>query len=126
MAKTVIGLMDNLDEARAVVRELVESGIPRDDIGFMANQKHDLPGTAHLNEGEGSVSGALAGAGTGAALGGAAGLALALAPLALPGIGPILAAGPIIAAMAGASIGALAGGVIGRAPPPGRAGGGRP
>src|SRR2546422_1714984 len=113
MAKTVIGLMDNLDEARAVVRDLVESGIPRDDIGFMANQKHELPGTARLNEGEGSVSGALAGAGTGAALGGAAGLALALAPLAIPGIGPILAAGPIIAAMAGASIGALAGGVIG-------------
>ena len=113
MAKTVIGLMDNLDEAREVVHELVEGGIPRDDIGFMANQKHDLPGTAHLNEGEGSVSATLAGAGTGAALGGAAGLALALAPIAIPGIGPILAAGPIIAAMAGAGIGALAGGVIG-------------
>ena len=113
MAKTVIGLMDNLDEAREVVRELVESAISRDDIGFMANQKHDLPGTAHLNEGEGSVSGALAGAGTGAALGGAAGLALAIAPLAIPGIGPILAAGPIIAALAGAGIGAVAGGFIG-------------
>ena len=114
MAKTVIGLMDNLDEARAVVRELVESGIARDDIGFMANQKHEIPGTAHLNEAEGqAASGALAGAGTGAALGGAAGLALAIAPLAIPGIGPILAAGPIIAALAGAGIGAVAGGLIG-------------
>lgn len=111
MAKTVIGLMDNLGDAQAVVRELVESGIARDDIGFMANQKHQLPGTADLNESEGS--GTLAGAGTGAALGGMAGLALALAPLAIPGLGPILAAGPIAAALAGAGLGALAGGLIG-------------
>ena len=48
MAQTVIGLMDNLDDAREVVRELVASGIARDDIGFMANRKHELPGTAHL------------------------------------------------------------------------------
>jgi hypothetical protein len=46
MAKTVIGLMDNLGDAQAVVRELVESGIAQDDIGFMANQKHQLPSTA--------------------------------------------------------------------------------
>jgi hypothetical protein len=111
VAKTVIGLMDNLGDAQAVVRELVESGIAQDDIGFMANQKHQLPGTADLNEGEGS--GTLAGAGTGAALGGMAGLALALAPLVIPGIGPILAAGPIAAALAGAGLGALAGGLIG-------------
>jgi hypothetical protein len=111
MAKTVIGLMDNLGDAQAVVRELVESGIARDDIGFMANQKHQLPGTADLNESEGSSP--LAGAGAGAALGGMAGLAIALAPLAIPGLGPILAAGPIAAALAGAGIGALAGGLIG-------------
>src|SRR5439155_23171887 len=89
VAKTVIGLMDNLGDAQAVVRELAESGIARDDIGFMANQKHQLPSTADLNESEGS--GTLTGAGTGAALGGMAGLALALAPLVIPGIGPILA-----------------------------------
>lgn len=99
MAKTVIGLMDNLDQAQAVVRELVDAGIARDDIGFMANQKHELPGTAHLNESEGgAASGAAAGAGTGAALGGLAGLALGgLAGLAL----------------AGAGLGAVAGGLIG-------------
>lgn len=111
MAKTVIGLIDNLNDAQAVVRELIDAGIGSNDIGFMANQKHDLPGTSALNESEGS--GTLAGAGTGAALGGMAGLALALAPLAIPGIGPILAAGPIAAALAGAGLGALAGGLIG-------------
>jgi hypothetical protein len=115
VAKTVIGLMDNLGEAQIVVRELVDAGVARDDIGFMANQKHSVPDSAHLNEGEGSrtASGALAGAGTGAALGGIAGLALAFAPLAIPGIGPILAAGPIAAALTGAGIGAVAGGLIG-------------
>lgn len=84
MAKTVIGLMDNLGDAQAVVRELVESGIAQDDIGFMANQKHRLPSTADLNESEGS--GTLAGAGTGAALGGMAGLALAAGPIAAGGL----------------------------------------
>ena len=115
MSKTVIGLMDNIGEAQSVVKDLVESGIEREDIGFMANQKHAVPESAGLNEGEGSraASGALAGAGTGAALGGVAGLALALAPLAIPGIGPILAAGPIAAALTGAGIGAVAGGLIG-------------
>lgn len=71
MAKTVIGLMENLAEAQAVVRELVDNGTPRDDIGFMANEKHAVPSTAALNESEGSHSaGAMAGAGIGALTGG--------------------------------------------------------
>ena len=111
MAKTVIALMDNLADAQAVVRELGDAGIRSEDIGFMANQKHEIPATAHLNESEGS--GTATGAVTGAALGGVAGLALALAPIAIPGIGALLAAGPIAAALAGAGIGAVAGGVIG-------------
>lgn len=106
MAKTVIGLIDNIGAAQAAVRDLVGSGIAQDDIGFMADQRHEVPTTAHLNESEGALSGA------GAALGGMTGLALALAPLAIPGIGPILAAGPIVAALAGAGLGALAGGLI--------------
>jgi hypothetical protein len=53
VAKTVIGLIDNLGEAQAAVRELVESGIAQEDVGFMADQRHELPGTAYLNESEG-------------------------------------------------------------------------
>jgi hypothetical protein len=113
MAKTVIGLFDNIAAAQAAVRGLVKNGIAQQDIGFMADQRHEVPSTAHLNESEGALSGAGAAAGAGAALGGMAGLALALAPLAIPGIGPILAAGPIAAALAGAGLGALAGGLIG-------------
>jgi hypothetical protein len=99
------------------VRGLVASGIERSDIGFMANQKQEIPSSAGLNESEGSRSdagtGALAGAGAGAAFGGLAGLLLSVAPLAIPGIGPIIAAGPIAAALTGAGIGAVAGGLIG-------------
>ena len=53
MAKTVIGLFDNLSAAQAVLRELAENGIAEHDIGFMADQVHGVPGTAHLNESEG-------------------------------------------------------------------------
>jgi hypothetical protein len=53
MATTVIGLIGNLGEAQAAVRELVESGIAQEHVGFMADQRHELPGTAHLNESEG-------------------------------------------------------------------------
>ena len=114
MSKTVIGLMDDIDNAQAVVKDLIAAGIDGGDIGFMANQRHAIPPSAHLNESEGgAASGALAGAGAGAAVGGIAGLALAVAPLAIPGIGPILAAGPIIAALTGAGLGAVAGGLIG-------------
>ncbi|HEX8352620.1 MAG TPA: YsnF/AvaK domain-containing protein [Pyrinomonadaceae bacterium] len=52
------------------------------------------------------------GAGTGAAIGGAAGLLLSLTALAIPGIGPVLAAGPLVALIAGAGIGATAGGLV--------------
>jgi len=55
MAKTVVGLMDNIDEAQSVVRELVGSGIDRGDIGFIANQKDAIPSSADLNESEGSA-----------------------------------------------------------------------
>ena len=114
MSKTVIGLLDNLGEAQNVVKDLVASGIERDDIGFMANEKQAAPSRTDTTRQGGDVaSGALAGAGTGAAIGGVAGLALALAPLAIPGIGPIVAAGPIAAALTGAGIGAVAGGLIG-------------
>jgi hypothetical protein len=110
MAKTVIGLMENIDDARGAVRDLLQSGIAASDIGFMANEKHALPAADADTARE---SDAASGAITGATLGGIAGLALALAPLAIPGIGPLLAAGPLAAALAAAGVGAVTGGLIG-------------
>ena len=59
------------------------------------------------------ASNAAAGAVTGGVVGGAAGLAASLAGLAIPGIGPIIAAGPIVSLLTGAGVGAVAGGLIG-------------
>ncbi|HSC99964.1 MAG TPA: hypothetical protein VLI21_13750 [Casimicrobiaceae bacterium] len=59
------------------------------------------------------ASGAATGAVTGGVVGGAAGLAASLMGLAIPGIGPIIAAGPIVATLSGAGVGAVAGGLIG-------------
>ena len=46
MAKTVIGRIENLGEAQAAVRELVQNGIAQEDVGFMADQGHGVPSTA--------------------------------------------------------------------------------
>lgn len=115
MAKTVIGLLDTPREAQDVVNDLVSTGLDRDRIGLMASDrsKSTEVGATDRESSTDAGSRAMAGAGTGAALGGLAGLALAFVPLAIPGIGAIIAAGPIAAALTGAGIGAVAGGLIG-------------
>ena len=55
MARTVVALVHDIDEAQCVVHDLVASGIQREDIGFRGNEGHAIPSTAALNESEGSV-----------------------------------------------------------------------
>jgi len=71
----------------------------------------DVDDTADTTTGD--ATGAATGAVTGGVLGGAAGVAVSLMGLAIPGIGPIIAAGPIVAGLTGAGVGAVAGGLIG-------------
>jgi uncharacterized membrane protein len=108
MSRTVVALFDNFGTAENAIQRLVEEGFERDSISLVAN---DYTGdyTRHSHEGPGMVGAA----GAGAALGGVAGLLLSLGALAIPGIGPIVAAGPLAAALAGAGIGAAAGGLTG-------------
>ncbi len=116
MAKTVVGLIENPTEAQVVMQELVDCGIERSDIGLMASDSGSAKDEGAAGTAEGGdemAEGALKGAGTGAALGGVAGLLAGAAALAIPGFGPIIAAGPIASALAGAGIGAVAGGGIG-------------
>jgi hypothetical protein len=116
MIKTVVGSFDTISHAAAAARELRAAGFIEGDVNIVANNVQGAtPDTAVTNaraedeEAHGAATGALAGG----ALGGAAGLAVSLMGLAVPGIGPILAAGPIAAALAGAGAGAIAGGLIG-------------
>lgn len=123
VAKTIVGSFDSFEEAQDVLRDLTQRGFSRDDISVIANDASGKYGTQLGSEGQlprdapGTLSDTGAGTATGAAaggvLGGAAGLVVGLMGLAIPGIGPIVAAGPIAAALAGAGVGAVAGGLIG-------------
>lgn len=120
MAKTIVGSFDSFEEAQEVFRDLQQSGFSRDDISIIANNASgrmrgtagDLPPDAPATLSD-TGSGAATGAAAGGVLGGAAGLVVGLMGLAIPGIGPIVAAGPLAAALAGAGVGAVAGGLIG-------------
>lgn len=123
MVKTVVGSFDNVANATAAARELRAAGFTDSDVNVIANNVQHPDGTLDADavgrrgEVEGDAADAAGGAAkgmlAGGALGGAAGLAVSLLGLAVPGIGPILAAGPIAAALAGAGAGAVAGGLIG-------------
>lgn len=113
MAKTVVGLFDKLEDARRAIEDLTDSGFDRRDISLVASDPNrEYQG--QMTEDEGNVAGGtVAGAGIGAVLGGLGGLLVGLGALAIPGIGPVIAAGPLVSALAGAGIGAAAGGLIG-------------
>src|SRR4029450_13111321 len=100
MQKTVIGAFDSYAAAQNVVRDLQADGFMARDMNVLA---HNLGEDADIalaqtasepNESGGAATGAAAGS----VVGGAAGLAASLIGIAIPGIGPILAAGPIGAA----------------------------
>jgi hypothetical protein len=109
---TVVGLFDDMFHAQSAAADLQTEGVPQANISVMANEEERTEPMPVIS-GEATEEAALAGAGTGAALGGAAGLAIGLASLAIPGVGPVLVAGPLLAALSGALLGAATGGIIG-------------
>lgn len=112
--KTIVGLYDDWSTARQVVEELSGSGFHRDHINLVVNDANETHArsldTADVNT---AAEGAATGAVAGGALGGLGGLLLGLGALAIPGIGPVIAAGPIAAGLTGAAVGAATGGLIG-------------
>jgi len=133
MAKTIVGSFDTFEHAAGVIEALEHMGVPSGNLNLVANDAagrlaagriSDAPTTASTRLGgdfaaDGSAtdetvaSGAGKGAVAGGVIGGTAGLLAGLAGLALPGIGPLVAAGPIAVMLTGAGIGAIAGGLIG-------------
>src|SRR5215216_725551 len=101
--KTIVGLFDTYHEADECVSDLERAGFGRDQISIVANQNAarstgmTSAGTSVARDNGGAAEGAGTGAVIGGVTGGAAGLIASLAGLAIPGIGPVLAAGPIIA-----------------------------
>jgi hypothetical protein len=122
MARTVVALYDDFTTANDVVRDLVDHGFAREDISLMASDAAGEYGRYLSDETQvdyepsATASAAGVGAGIGAVIGGLGGLLVGLGALAIPGIGPVVAAGPLAAALsglAGAGVGAVAGGVTG-------------
>jgi len=119
MPKTITRLFDDYADASAAVHDLERLGVPHDDLSIVANngdKRHGDHATDRdgldrdgVNE-EGDVS---RGVSTGALLGGAGGLLAGLGLLAIPGLGPIVAAGWLAATAAGAGIGAAGGAATG-------------
>ncbi|MBZ9742582.1 MULTISPECIES: general stress protein [unclassified Mesorhizobium] len=111
--KTVTGLFDNYDDASDVVGELEASGVPEADISIVANNSSEWYDGDRSNTAEDAAGGA----GVGAVLGGAGGLLAGLGIMAIPGVGPVVAAGWLAAtavgAVGGAVIGGAAGGIVG-------------
>jgi uncharacterized protein (TIGR02271 family) len=97
--------------ASAVVNDLVNAGFHRNSISLIANDA-DQRYASQVDQ-DVEMDDTAKGAGIGAAIGGLGGLLLGLGALAIPGIGPVVAAGPIVAALTGAGIGAVTGGIIG-------------
>ncbi|MBO9198306.1 hypothetical protein J5277_29700 [Rhizobium sp. 16-449-1b] len=108
--RTITGLYDSYDDARAAVKALENAGVPSDDISIVTNKANGVE-----VEGQGSYAeeGAGTGAGIGAVAGGAGGLLTGLGMMAIPGVGPVVAAGWLAATAAGAVAGAVAGGAVG-------------
>lgn len=110
--RTVVGLFDTMEEANQAALELEQSGISRSNVSVIA--ANEAGKYADYSSGTGEVGkGVAGGAGAGAAVGGGLGLLTGLTALAIPGFGPVIAAGPIAAALTGAGIGAATGGLIG-------------
>ncbi|MCX5580495.1 general stress protein [Kaistia terrae] len=107
MTTTISGLFDTHADATAAVRDLQAFGIPHDDISVVASNVD-----ADTDSSDVAVD-ASAGAGLGAAFGGLGGLLAGLGIVAIPGVGPVVAAGWLIATAAGAAAGAVVGGAAG-------------
>ncbi len=109
--RTLTAMFDTYDGAAEAVRQLEAAGVPHADVSIVSNdashaQYHDTAGDA-------TTTGTGAGASLGTILGGGAGLLAGLGLLAIPGLGPVVAAGWLASTLLGAGVGAAAGGVVG-------------
>src|ERR1700710_2159202 len=118
MTVTISRLYDNYTDAQRAVQRLEAVGVPHSDISIVANNSdswfntdkkldRDHDGLDDRSESAGK------GAGIGAGIGGTAGLLAGLGLLAIPGLGPVVAAGWLAATAVGAAAGAATGGVVG-------------
>jgi hypothetical protein len=108
----VFGIYQNADQAEYSVDGLMAAGFTSDDISVLLPDNESSKDFAHeknTKAPEGTATGVTAGG----AIGGTLGLLAGIGALGIPGIGPLIAAGPIMAALAGLGVGGAVGGLIG-------------
>jgi hypothetical protein len=108
----VFGMFADRQHVESGVDALLGNGFRKEDISILAADNIGTKDFAHELHSK-APEGAAVGGSTGAVVGGTLGLLLGLGVVAIPGLGPFLAAGPIVAALAGAGAAGVAGGVIG-------------
>ncbi|MBK9168456.1 MAG: hypothetical protein IPM24_13440 [Bryobacterales bacterium] len=106
--RTIVALFGEAEEAQKVIHDLLNAGFAKDKISLVANKATCAPALGPIE----SID-VESGPGAGIAVGSVAGFALGLFALSIPGIGLVLAAGPLAGALMGAGLGAAAGGAIG-------------
>ena len=112
MAKAVFCIAQTEAQATTIVDQLKAAGFSHNDISVLLPDKTGTKDFAHEQHTK-APEGAATGAGTGGVLGGALGWLVGIGALAIPGLGPFIAAGPIMAALSGAAAGAALGGLTG-------------
>jgi hypothetical protein len=110
--KSVFCIATNRGQADQIVDRLKAANFSSNDISVLFPDKDTSRDFAHEKHTK-APEGAVAGASTGGVVGGALGWIVGIGALAIPGVGPFIAAGPIMAALSGAAIGAAAGGIAG-------------
>jgi hypothetical protein len=112
MERAVIGIVKHEGIALRIVDQLKESGFSAGDISVLFPDKSGTRDFAHEQNTK-APEGATTGGATGGILGGLGGWLVGIGALAIPGLGPFVAAGPIMAALSGAAAGAALGGITG-------------
>lgn len=110
--KAVFCIATTHNQANQIVESLKAGGFNPSDISVLFPDKSDTRDFAHEKNTK-APEGAAAGAGVGGLLGGALGWIVGIGALAIPGVGPFIAAGPIMAALGGAAMGGALGGIAG-------------
>jgi hypothetical protein len=110
--KSVLCITTSEGQASLIVDRLKEDGFSNNDISVLFPDKTGTRDFA-VEKGTKAPEGAATGAGTGAVLGGTLGWLAGIGALAIPGVGPFVAAGPIAAALSGAAVGGAVGGIAG-------------
>lgn len=112
MKKAVMCIVGTSEKVELVVNRLHRAGFTTNDISVLFPDKTGTRDFAHEHSTK-APEGAIGGAGMGGVVGGTLGLLAGIGALAIPGLGPFIAAGPIMAALSGVGVGATVGGIAG-------------